>query len=375
MHAFFQSRQKTKKQHLLPKFLRKPLIAMFLILISFLLLYLAQHAAMFADLYSQTVYVFLVNTIGRFFGLFPFSVVEILLYSFVIFWVVYLIVSLVRAVLFKKLSRIGMFISNFLLFGAILFFSYTLCCGINYGRTSFSETTGIETFTYSSEELAQLCLYLTEQVNALAPLVNRDENNVTIISDNYNQTAQAAMYRLGETYSELSGYYPQPKALLFSYLLSVQQLAGVYSPFTIEANYNQDMTDYHIPFTACHELSHLRGFMQEEEANFIAFLACIGSDNAEFQYSGYLIGWVYATNQLSSADRDTYRSIYSQLDTAVKSDLSANNTFWSQYQGKVAEVSNQINDNYLKANGQSAGVMSYNHMVDLMMAYYADSAF
>ena len=110
--------------------------------------------------------------------------------------------------------------------------------------------------------------------------------------------ARAAMFSLGATYPELSGYYPQPKGLLFPAFLSVQNLSGIYSPFTIEANYNSAMVSYNLPFTICHELSHLRGFMQEKEANFIGFLACVNADDTAFNYSGYLLGWIYATNEI-----------------------------------------------------------------------------
>ena len=104
------------------------------------------------------------------------------------------------------------------------------------------------------------------------------------------------MIRLGQSYPQLDGYYPYPKPLINSRLLSVQQLCGIYSPFTIEANYNREMPYYNIPHTICHELSHLKGFMREDEANFIGYLACIGSDSPDFRYSGYLTGWVYAGN-------------------------------------------------------------------------------
>ena len=50
------------------------------------------------------------------------------------------------------------------------------------------------------------------------------------------------------------------------------------------------MPYYNIPHTICHELSHLKGFMREDEANFIGYLACIGSDSPDFRYSGYLTG-------------------------------------------------------------------------------------
>ena len=65
--------------------------------------------------------------------------------------------------------------------------------------------------------------------------------------DVYKRQAQ------GKVYEVLSGCYPKPKGLLFPWILSIQNLTGVYSPFTVEANYNTEMPAYNIPFTACHE--------------------------------------------------------------------------------------------------------------------------
>lgn len=189
-------------------------------------------------------------------------------------------------------------------------------------------------------------------------------------ADEVPEKSQEALVNLGTIYPEMEGYYPIPKGLTFPYILSVQKLSGIYSPFTIEANYNSAITEYNLPFTACHELSHLRGFMQEQEANFIAYLACILSDDLAFQYSGYLSGWIYATNQLYRNDYEAYKEVAEQLSASARVDLSANNQFWKQYNGKIAEIADEVNDTYLKANGQSDGVKSYNRMVDLMVAYY-----
>lgn len=62
--------------------------------------------------------------------------------------------------------------------------------------------------------------------------------------------------------------------------------------------------------------------------------------------------------------------IYNRLSDNVKADLSANSDFWKRYDSKVAEVSGQINDHYLKANGQSDGIKSYDRMVDLMITWF-----
>lgn len=181
--------------------------------------------------------------------------------------------------------------------------------------------------------------------------------------------AVRAMERLGRIYPELSGFYPNPKGLLCPWILSVQQLSGIYSPFTVEANYNSGIEDYNVPFTMCHELSHLRGFMQEEEANFIAFLASTGSENVHFQYSGYLMGWTYCMNVLYKADYDAWEEVRGKLSKEAEPDLVANREFWDRYDGRIAEVSNKVNDTYLKANDQSEGVESYDKMVDLIVAY------
>ena len=110
--------------------------------------------------------------------------------------------------------------------------------------------------------------------------------------------------------------------------------------------------------------------MQEEEANFIAFLACNVSERTDFLYSGYLLGWIYATNALYAADKDAWNDIGGRLEPQVYADLSANNKFWKSYEGTVAKVSAKVNDTYLKANGQKDGVLSYNRLVDLLIVYY-----
>ncbi|MBP3927761.1 MAG: DUF3810 domain-containing protein [Clostridium sp.] len=164
--------------------------------------------------------------------------------------------------------------------------------------------------------------------------------------------------------------HPRPKPLLVSWILSVQQLSGIYSPFTVEANYNQEMTAYNIPHTICHELSHLRGFMREDEANFIGFLACIGSEDAEYRYSGYLSGWIYAGNALAKVDFDAYAACLDRLREEVLLDLRENSIFWGRYESKISEAAETVNNTYLKANNQKYGVRSYGRVVDLMLSWY-----
>ena len=345
------------------------------------LMALAADKPQFAEWYSENIYPAFVDTAGRLWGIFPFSVSELLLYVLTAAFVVSL-AGMLRKVIkgtgrrkdgSEAGSGIGSaesWLSYLLLAAGILAFLYTICCGINYHRKSFSEEEGIVTYRYTVQDLKDICLWLTEEVNALSSEMARDASGVMVLGAREGEGAVEAMQGLAEKFPSLEGYYPQPKKLIVSEILSYQGLTGIYSPFTVEANYNGDMIAYNIPFTACHELSHLSGFMQEEEANFIAFLACIRSDRADFQYSGYLSGWVYCMNALYRADRESWQEVRLLLDEAAEPDLEANTEFWDAYEGGISKTADKINDTYLKVNGQADGVQSYSRMVDLIVAYF-----
>lgn len=326
----------------------------------------------FADWYSSVIYPVCVSTLGRAMGIFPFSMSEIFLYLLLAGCLLWIIRSaFLHCAAKKKEKRLKRGAIGLFLLASILFFLYTVNCGVNYYRETFSESAGIKVEEYSVEELKEVCRWLTDEVNESSDTVKRDEKGLMTLADaDVEQEAVVSMKNLGKEYEALQGYYPKPKPLLNHWILSIQNLTGVYSPFTVEANYNNGMVDYNIPFTACHELSHLRGFMEEKEANYIGFLACLGSDVEEFRYSGYLMGWIYCTNVLYEEDYEAWEELRGELKDSVLLDLQANSDFWAKYDTAVAEVSDKINDTYLKANGQQDGVESYDRMVDLIVTEY-----
>ena len=151
--------------------------------------------------------------------------------------------------------------------------------------------------------------------------------------------------------------------------MSMTDLAGIYFAFTVEANYNRDMTEYNFPFTMSHELSHVKGVLRENEANFIAYLNCMNAKDADIRYSGALLGWIYCGNELYKRDTERWREIALTLCEEANYDLTENTAFWDRYRGKVADAAQNFNDSYLKAQGQADGKESYNRVVDLIVSY------
>ena len=313
---------------------------------------------------------------ARFWYLFPFSVVEWFYAAFIAAVIALLAVLFHRVRTWRGRRLDGA--CGCVLSIACLFLTagglYCLLWGVNYYADGFQEKSGVYAQTeVSADELERVADLFAERLAELSGQVERDENGITRLSGGMYQTAadaKAAFDTLSQGYPVLAGQYAQPKPVFFSRMMSRAQITGVFFPLTFEANVNREAPEYTIPATMCHELSHLRGFMREDEANFIGYLACRQSESAEFQYSGVMLALVHSMNSLYSVDQDAFFALAQQYSPGVAMDFQYNNLYWQQFEGAVAEVSSKVNDSYLKANFQSDGVQSYGRMVDLLLADY-----
>ncbi len=313
------------------------------------------------------------GSMGRLTSVFPFSVNEIVIYIAVIAAVYFLVRDITR--LYKGTSKrlwLYRWSQTAVLIGGILFLMSTVGSGVNFSRYTFAEKSGLSTAGGTVEELEALCREMVAGVNRYVDLVERDEDGCCVASDTLPEDARTAMKKLAETYDFMDVYYPRPKAILWSEAMSHMNFTGIYSPFTGESQFNANAPDYGKPHTLCHELGHAAGFEREDEANFIGFLACLGSGDDTFAYSGYLLGYIYATNALYSADYDRFVEARKGLDPKASHDLDVNTEYWSRYKGKVAEVSEHINNSTLEFHGVEDGVRSYGRVVDLMIAWYRE---
>lgn len=313
------------------------------------------------------------GSMGRLTSVFPFSVNEIVIYLAVIAAVYFLVRDITR--LYKGTAKrlwLYRWLRVAVLIGGTLFLMSTVGSGVNFSRYTFAEKSGLSTAGGTVEELEALCREMVAGVNRYVDLVERDEDGCCVASDTLPEDARTAMKKLAETYDFMDVYYPRPKAILWSEAMSHMNFTGIYSPFTGESQFNANAPDYGKPHTLCHELGHAAGFEREDEANFIGFLACLGSGDDTFAYSGYLLGYIYATNALYSADYDRFVEARKGLDPKASHDLDVNTEYWSRYKGKVAEVSEHINNSTLEFHGVEDGVRSYGRVVDLMIAWYRE---
>lgn len=337
------------------------IISIILLCIAVILLIAAKNIYGFAEWYSVNIYSAITSTIGRLTGAFPFSVAEI---------VVCILPLIIIADIVRCRKRLRAALTHILLFASILFFLYAANCGINYHRSTFVDQETLTGAKFTEEQLADFCGYIADQLEECGSASAYPQGKV--LAD----AARLSMNKLSEKYPSLSGYYPAPKQLtILSRAFSSMGVSGIYSPFTVEANINGEMPGMEKPFTSCHELSHLRGYMNEGEANYIGWLTCIGSDDPAFNRSGWLIAWMHAGSALKRVDPERYESLRKKLPSYAVAEIEENSLFWSSHETKASEVQDRVNDAYLKANDQKDGIQSYGMLTTLMlMHYYSQSS-
>ena len=370
-------------------------------IVTVLLNVIAWNSTDFCDAYIAYIFPIWVNTYGRLTGLLPFSVGEWLLVAAVVLVVAAVLSGILWVItwLWRRCQtlrkRIKGYYHFFVWVVLIVCVIMTLNCTILYHASTFSQRNfGEDTREYTIEDAIRLYNYVATQCNTLSEVVERNEDG-TIVYNGVNAAGEPvdmedkaieAMQQLGKTYSQLDGYYPRPKPMMFSDFMCQQYMCGYYFPFSMEANYNDVMYIMNKPASMCHELAHLRGYIYEDEANFIAYLACVESDDVTFQYAGYLSVLNYLINDLHKAKQtepELYQAAVSNVEpVGIYSIVIQDNVFvtdeeWDRINSKawfdtetVDEVSDTFTDTTLKLNGVSDGMVSYSRVVKLLLQYY-----
>ncbi|MBP3634171.1 MAG: DUF3810 domain-containing protein [Oscillospiraceae bacterium] len=243
--------------------------------------------------------------------------------------------------------------------------------GLNYFAPEVSDRLGMETQPYTVQELKDTTSYMAQQAQLLCDSVSRDEEgNVVADFDLLAASAHDGYDALAQRNAFFEKGPRQVKKLLSGRLFSHMGFTGIFVPFTAECNVNPETYPGALPFTMCHELAHGKTVAREDEANFCAFLACVGNDDPSFQYSGWYSAFLYTYNSLKQADPAAALEIMDGLSQTLRRDLAANNAHYAQYDSSVQDVAQKANDLYLKAAGDENGAESYGKVTDLLVAWY-----
>lgn len=334
----------------------------------------------FSDFYVEKIFPYISTPFVFLSGLLPFSLGEIMIIAAIVLVVVGVPLTLILLI-FRKKSRkktIGIFNAVFLWILAFIVTTETMNCFIMYRCTPFSDKY-LSPKEHTSEELAELYRILISEANELAEVVPRDENGFFYLTCDVQEECKKAMKNISEDYPQLKGYYPDAKPIINSFFMSQTSTAGVYFPFSMESNYNDDMLRVNLATTICHEFAHLKGIIQEDEANFVSFLAATKSDNPEIRYAGYIMAIEYVDGDLWDYSPDLYEEVTEDMSEYIFQDWFRflPEKYWEENESleiiptdTVETMSDAFTDTNIKLNGREEGILSYGLVVELLLDYY-----
>lgn len=368
------------KKTLSKKYLIQYIIITVILALCITLCAVSRSSAAFADSYRNNIFPKIQAVFGRISGALPFSLGEVMIaiavFGGISLIAVYIILMVRKKSRRRRISAVCSLIVLWIV--SFVMLTETLNCFIMYRCSSFASVYGIGEEKFTSAELYSLAMTITEKCNEAEALIERDaDGNMLLTCDVYAE-AKAAMQKISSEYPTLSGYYPDPKAIVCSGVMTRFDLLGIYFPFSLEANYNKDMYNSELPETICHEFAHLKGWIKEDEANFISYLACIESDSPELAYSGYMSALSYLRSKVkreSSVSDEDKAALFSAANENVVHDLVEKGRIFreakeSKLGTAMSVVSDKAMETSLRLNGVSDGVKSYGRFVDLLLNYY-----
>lgn len=330
------------------------------------------------DFYTQHIFPLGLNGYGRIMGLFPFSVGEALIVAALVFGLAEVVLSLLLIPLRKKegYSRlVKNYSKGFLIFVLLAVWLMVMNCSALYGCSKLN-VKGNQNREYGQEQVRIVRDYVVGRCNELSGKVLRDEDGNVRVEGDIDSGIRQAMRQLSKEYPRLKGYYPVTKPMWGSFFMYQSGYDGVYFPFSMEANYSTYVSEIRYPFVACHELAHLKGYIYEDEADFIAWLACVGSRDEQLQYAGYLGVLNYMENDYLQGVTEESDLSEIKVEEIVWQDASS---YTPQTDEKLEEKEELIDTETMESIGEKFtetymeyydATPNYAEVTKLMLAYY-----
>jgi Protein of unknown function (DUF3810) len=313
--------------------------------------------------YSNGIYPLFQSALTPVTNLFPFAVVDVLGMALVIALPAWWIVRMARAGRGRRLKTAASLSLQTLVIAAALFIGFQLLWGFNYERKPLVSKLDYDEQRLSPGNLRELTRQTIERLNSEYAAARGDHQPDELswrgqLHASLNQTVKQLGNRRGIAAAT-------PKTSLLNFYLAAAGVEGFVNPFGHEVILNREALPFEKPFLLAHEWSHLAGFADESEANFVGLLACLQSDAAALRYSGLLA--LYQYTPAPPADEAKLAAMPRLLPEVV-ADLKAISEREARHRSEtISRAQWAMYDRFLKASGVEAGVASYSQLVRLVL--------
>jgi hypothetical protein len=262
----------------------------------------------------------------------------------------------------RRLSPLGRGVLRTLSAAAVVYLLFLALWGLNYRRVAMSNRLVLARAAPTSEDVVKLGLEAVGRVNALyGEAHTRGWGDAEWRDDQLRRAFVDVQRELSDAPPALPG---RLKSTLIGPYFRWTSVDGMVNPFGLEVLANPDLLPFERPFVAAHEWSHLAGYADEAEANFVGWLTCLRA-SPRGQYSGWLYLYWQISGEVTARDR---ARMWDALESGPRRDVEAIAERLRRGQLPLLRtVSWLVYDQYLKANRIDEGVRSYGAVITLIL--------
>jgi len=312
--------------------------------------------------YSTTAYPRIQRTLTPFSNLVPFAILDLLLLIVVPTVVFRLVAAGRESWRVRGIRPLGRTVFHLLTTTAALYIAFLMLWGFNYRRVRMEDRLVLDRPAPNSQQVVELGLKAVSEMNRLYSTAHEQ---LVVGSEWRDAALRNAFADVQRTLA--AAPQAEPGRLKRSMLGPYFRWAGVdgmVNPFGLEVIANPDLLAFERPFVAAHEWSHLAGYADEAEANFVGWLTCIRASPSH-QYSAWFFLYWQIAGEVNAEERGRLNMA---LADGPRRDVNAVITRLRRGQiPALQRASWQVYDKYLKANRVEAGVRSYGEVVTLVL--------
>jgi len=311
--------------------------------------------------YSTSVYPGVQRLLTPVSNLVPFALFDVLIAVAIAVSLLPVIVDIARR-RHPALRILGRFLFRTLVLCASFYLVFLLVWGLNYRRQKLTEKLQVDPGAISAAAALAAAAADVEQLNALhdrahaigwRPLTEIDPELVSAFG--------RVTRNLGARGTTVAG---RPKVTLLDPYFRRAGVEGMIDPYFLETLVQRGILPFERSFVVAHEWSHLAGFADESEANFVGWLTCVRG-SAATQYSGWLFLYSELARAVGARDR---AAVSAMLAPGPRADLNAiAMRYRQQVNPTISAVGWRVYDQYLKANRIEAGTASYDEVIRLVL--------
>ena len=232
--------------------------------------------------------------------------------------------------------------------------------GLNYARAPIETRIAYDASRVTTHAVDMLRIRAIREMNRLAPLAHSAERfDLPTLYDTWLPVVQAG----GDRWTPLTG---APKPTLADPFMNATGTSGFINPLSLTVQLASDDLWFERPFDLAHEWTHVAAYAREDEANYVAAVACTRSADPVIAYSGWLELFLYLPplqkypkTLFVTQVWDDFAAIRKR--NALRINLTLAHLSWRTY------------NTYLKSNHVATGIANYNEVTRLYIGTPLDA--